>query len=150
MRRLLLFLFLLAVPGMASAQSWYTLPDAAGDTIRSLTPGQTAYYDFADASTDSVTLNVSRCGSVHIHFDPDEDGTNTGATIIVHQCSEASASTAHCEAIEFSISGVSTTTLDGTSDFKKGIYDIQATHIYVEVTANAGTDDARVTAECRP
>lgn len=134
---------------------WTTQPDGSVECFV-LSPGtnprggRVCYYDFNNTQ-DSVTLNVSACESVNIHFDPDEDGTNTGAEVQMYRCSEGSFSTNHCHKILGDTDGDGVNndvTLDGDTNMRVGFQQVQAAYIAVDVTANGSSDDARVTVEC--
>lgn len=165
LRHLLLAALLAGFAGVAWAQvdtdGWGVSPDASASddkcvgmepNMATFRPGwrSTCYYDFANTQ-DSETLDVRKCESVNVWLDPDEDGTSTGAEVQVYNCSEASFSANHCVKVLSDTDGdgvVNDVTLDGSTAMRVGLSHFQASYLAIDVTANAGSDDARVTAEC--
>jgi len=139
--------------GIAYAQlstgAWSTEPDGTTECTALSKSNSPCYYDFS-ATTDSWVLPTSACRDVNVWLNPDEDGTNTGAEVQIYRCEEETASANHCHKILGDTDGdgiLNDVTLNGSS-MRTGLQNVQADWIYVDVTANAGSDDARVTVEC--
>jgi hypothetical protein len=140
---------LIASPALAN---WVKTP--GGATTTGVSPGASnlAFYDFAD-TTDSPPLNTSRCTTFDVFFDPDEDGTNTGATVFILGSHEplAALSTATTWKIltDQDGGGLDNNALTGSdTGGLVAIYSAAAPWVYVDVQANAGADDARVVVKC--
>lgn len=140
-------LAILVVLFAAPAWAWTSAPGGAGKSVGSLSPDglRTAYYDFSD-TTDSTLLAVGQCGSVDVVFNSDTTATTTGAEGYVRSCVSNAVSANTCN-IVYSDAGV--VTLDGDpSTGRAAIYGISASWIYFDVSANAGSDAARVLVIC--
>jgi len=112
----------------------------------------TSSYEFSD-TTDPSVLGVGRCSSVTVNFNPDEDGTNTGATAQLYDCQETTLSTTnHCHLIRVvDVDGVVQSTMDGSSGRRTWNVVVGGRGgLGVDVTANPGSDDARIDARCNP
>jgi hypothetical protein len=149
MRGFLIFGVALLVAGVAYA--WSTSPDGAAGSCTSVSPSgpRVCHYNFSD-TTDSGIISTALCRDFNVFLNPDEDGTNTGAEVYIYRCSEPVASTSECHKILGDTDGDGVrddVTLNGSS-MRTGLQNVQAAWIYVDVTANGGSDDARVTIEC--
>ena len=144
-------LFLLA-PGLAQAQTWTKQPGGPDScsVLRNL--GDRCYYDFTTV-LDSVTIDVAGCRSIDVFFDPDEDGTDTGGEVFIMKAHEPTNTTATSVRVLADTDGdgiPNNATLTGDETVARaGFQDLQATYLWVDVTAvGAGPDEGRVTVTC--
>lgn len=151
---------LLAAPVAADSPNWFRTPNGTS-TITVLRPPtdsdptrleHLAYFENDDATTDSVTIDTSRCGSVTFLFDPDEDGSNTGAEVYLHCADGHGAGTIDTQSRhvmpDTDGDGLGNdVTYTGTTNERSGIR-FACPLTSVETSANAGTDEFRATLQC--
>lgn len=155
MRRAFIMALVLMAP--VALADWSNEPDGSDATSAAMKPfpeGQFVfYYDFSDTS-DSGNLSVGPCKKVCFHYDPDEDGSNTGATVKIRESSEKFSSS-NCSSVGNVVTFLNKTgdteleTFDGLTDATTVNCASVAGNICVDVQANASSDDARMTAYCR-
>ena len=155
-RTLVFMAVLLLIPLLSFGQSpnWNTKVDQAGGTCADMTPGRTCYFDFT-GTTDSVVLGIEKCSTVSFAFNPNEDGTSTGATVYIRSCSENSVSANHCSIVAVDVNGdgmidgSDEQTLNGTTG-RRGMAQVPIAdpYVYTDISVNGSSDDGRVTAIC--
>lgn len=158
--RALVFVLILALPGLGWAQQWDRLADGATVTqpVSELKKSQRAFYETA-STTQSLPIDISQCLYVSIQWNPDEDGTTTGATGYVYTCDEEKIPTVtaanylanNCtkRLADTDGDGVDNDLpLDGTTVHRKGLQFIQGSWLLVGTITNASSDQIRVTATC--
>ena len=125
--------------------------------------GHRAFYDFAGAGVDSLPIDIVSCRSATVLFNPDEDGTATGAEIKIHICDDDLGTATQANHLansctKFMIDTDNATSSGGENDVSLDGSDtpnrswragITGSWLVIEVTANPSTaDDARVTLTC--
>ena len=153
-RLLILMLVLLPLLGWNSINNTQSFGDTANNSV---SPGQVKQYDF-NVETDSGWLTVIQCATVSMHFDPDMDGTNTGATVHIRESTDSSSACADGDIVAVDRDGSGTITSGdelvwtgavGARGFR--LLTPSAPYMCVDVTAVAGTPDgSRVTIGCNP
>lgn len=146
-------LTLFAGPAVADSPKW--LKTVNGSTeVGALDPNSqnVAYHENDDSTTNSKALNTSRCNPAVLHFNPDEDGTNTGAEGYLW-CLDAGSTTTTAnngrkilpdtdgDGIENDVTWSGATSRTSIQ--------FRCSNVLFDPTANAGTDEYRVTIECK-
>ncbi len=149
--RVIVFSLLLLVASAAQAQQWRTCDPAvhAGGRILNnpaVKPRdiRIACYDFNDATTDSVTLNVIACENHDVRFNSNTASTTNTCTVQIMGCTGDTANVNTCEVI-------ANVTLDG--DPATGTDKLEGSGeawIYVVVVANPSSHACRVMVICNP
>lgn len=162
MKILLLIALLVAVPALG----WDSSPDQSIHTTRinttsggSVPPGSARFWDF-NTTTDSGYLDVSMCGSISWYFDPDENGTATGATVLLRESTEphsTCAAGAPATILTCDQNGDGTLTAADEAAWTgavglRGCRNVKpsASVVCVDVQANGTPDGARVQITCNP
>ena len=146
----------LLTPNPASA-GWSKCPGEVNtetDTPKPSSSSGPICYNFTD-TTDSPLVDVRKCREIAYRLNADEDGTATGAEVYLRECEESTASVNHCSiaAVDINGDGVLNSsdevTLTGAVG-RRGVRKFQPStqYVYVDVSVNAGSDDARVTLKC--
>jgi len=147
-----------ASPSWAScaADTWCSAPDrsASGRELTNLTPERSvAFYDFS-GTTDPPVIEINPgCEHPVIWLDPDEDGANTGAEIQLYRCNDKGTfSTTICPAKVLADTDgdgiINDVTIDGSTLMRIGQDGARVAWLGIDITANAGSDDARIMLEC--
>lgn len=155
MRYILICLTLLF--STSALADWDTHPDDAGNTVRFLMPAgeggpYKAYFDFTNSTDNSPLLDVFLCDVVDLFFDPDEDGTNTGAEIqvyIQHEGSGGDAAPSNANASHKVLNGAGDVTLTGDEvTGRASIVGIPGSGMLWIDSTVADADDSRVWVVC--
>ena len=145
--RVLALALILAMAQTASAWNDCGTPGSARDVENVASPNgrRVICHDTAAAvATDSGLLSVAQCDHLTIHFDPDADGTATGATAYIYGCTYPSASSTYCSKLLVDTDGdgiPNDVTLDGSTLGQFGQQWQSAAWIWVDMQSAPGSGD---------
>lgn len=149
---LLVLAALLVQPAHAATIAWTDFNDSS-KTVTAIKPGECARFTFdsTDTADDNSGWLAVRGQILDIEFEPDDTGSATGATVDLYSCQVADGDgdgtndTNACALYKWDTDGdgiVDNAELDGTSDMKRALSDVQIPgYLYAVATVLPASGD---------